>query len=179
MVAVDVGQHVVGVVVQAFLQALGAELGDGMRRYLDFQVGADVLDFGVEILHQQDDPQVSVLQLVLVPGILADATGVPALASEVNDGAGFVEEAHDFRADQPAIELADGIDAAGEDPDAGQINNLSVIRMNKDTTRREGESIQTNTDKILDFHSFNFLKLTTIDRFEIGLSDVLQGRQRA
>ncbi|MDG9760965.1 hypothetical protein N7365_23025 [Pseudomonas sediminis] len=51
--------------------------------------------------------------------------------------------------------------------------------MNKDTTRRGRESIQTNTDKILDFHSFNFLKLTTIDRFEIGLSDVLQGRQRA
>jgi len=103
---------------------------------------------------------------------------VPALASEVNDGAGLVEEAHDFRADQAAIQLADGIDAAGQDSNAGQINDLSVIRMNKDTTRRGGESIQTNTDKILDFHSFNFLKLTTIDRFEIGLSDVLQGRQR-
>ena len=86
---------------------------------------ADVLDFGVEVLHQQDDPQVSILELVLVAGILADATRVPTLASEIDDGAGLVEQAHDFRADQAAIELADGINATAQQADFREVMNLA------------------------------------------------------
>lgn len=95
---------------------------------------ADVLQLGVEILHQQDDAQVSVLQLVLIAGILADSTRVPTLASEVNDGAGLFEKAHDFRTDQTTVQLADGIDATGQDFGLGQIDDFSSTRINENSS---------------------------------------------
>ena len=135
LVALNVGQHVAGVVVQALLQALGAELIDGMRRHLYFQVGTDVLDFGVEVFDQQDDAKVCVLQLVLIARVLADTTRVPTLASEIDDGPRLLEQAHDFRADQSAIELADCIDAAGQDFGLRQIDDFSSTRINENSSK--------------------------------------------
>ena len=107
-----------------------------MGRHLDFQVWADVLDFGVEVLHQQHEPQVSVLQLVLVARVTANPAGVPALTGEIDNGARLVEQAQDVRAQQALVELANGIDATAEQANGRQIDKAGLADVQEQAAMR-------------------------------------------
>lgn len=114
---------------------------------------ADVLQLGVEVLHQQDEPEISILELVLVARILADPSGMPALSREVDNGAGLVKQPHQLGADQAAVELADGIDAATQQAYPAQIDNLSRTRVNEDSAFGAVLSVEVEAGEVFDAHA--------------------------
>ena len=82
---------------------------------------ADVLELGVEVFDEQDEAKVSVLKLVLVARVPANTTGMPELSGKLDHRSRLLEQRHDFRADQSAIELTDRIDTATQQPNACQV----------------------------------------------------------
>src|SRR5690606_38481743 len=92
------------------------------------------VQLGVEVLDEQDEAEVGVLQLVLVAGVLADSSGVPTLPSEIDNGARLLEQHHDFGADQPPVELADGIHATPQKADMAQIDKPDFARVDEKPT---------------------------------------------
>src|SRR5690606_6015727 len=134
LVALDVHQDVGGVVVEALLQTLRAQNVDGMGRHLDLEVRADHVRLGVEVLDQKDEAQIDMLELVLVARILADTPGMPALPGEIDNGAGILEQLHDFGPDQSPIELANRIHPTPQQADMAQVDKPDLGRVDKHPT---------------------------------------------
>jgi len=129
LVAFAVCHHGGSVVIHAFLEPFRRQRVNGVRRHFDFQVWADLLQLGVEVLDQQHEPEVGVLQLVLVARVPAHTPRVPDFPGELDHRARFLEQRHDFGPDQPAIQLADRIDAAAQQTDLGQIDDCRRARI--------------------------------------------------
>ncbi|MCY1539438.1 hypothetical protein D9M68_750250 [compost metagenome] len=115
-------------------------------------MGAEAVHLHVEVLHQQDEAEVGVLELVLVARVLAHAPGMPALTGEIHDGAGVVEEFDHARTDQPTVELADGIHATAEQSDVAQIDHSHGVCVEEDTPLRVFIEQRINSQQVLRLH---------------------------
>src|SRR5690606_17887211 len=94
---------------------------------------ADLFELRVEVLDQQHEAKISVLQLVLVARVPAHSPRVPDLPGELDHRARLLEQRHDLAADQPAVQLADRIDAAAQQTDLGQIDDCRRARIYEQT----------------------------------------------
>ncbi|MNZ93436.1 hypothetical protein D3C78_1125020 [compost metagenome] len=55
-----------------------------VRRHLNFQMRASLVLGNVEILHQEDQPEVGILQFELITRVTANAASVPGMAGILN-----------------------------------------------------------------------------------------------
>ncbi|MNR07710.1 hypothetical protein D3C85_1238400 [compost metagenome] len=66
--------------VQEHLELFRSFLVDQVRRHLDFQMRTSLVLGDVEILHQEDQPEVGILQFELIARVAAHAASVPSVA---------------------------------------------------------------------------------------------------
>ncbi|MCY1297338.1 hypothetical protein D9M70_467740 [compost metagenome] len=136
LVHLHMGEQLLGVVIHPCLEAFRAQGVYGVRGHLDLHVRADGIHLGVEVLHQEHKPEVRILELVLVAGVFADSPGVPTLPREIDDGARVVEQLDHTRADQPTVELADGIHATAQQTHLAQIDQAHGVRIEEQAPLR-------------------------------------------
>ncbi|MDT4870901.1 hypothetical protein FQZ97_1060000 [compost metagenome] len=103
-----------------------------MRADLDLQVRTDHVGLHVEVLQQQDEAQVSVLQLVLVAGIPAHAPGMPLVPGKADEAA-VLEQGQDLGADHAPVQLAHGIHAAAQQADLRQVGQAGRLLVEEQT----------------------------------------------
>ncbi|MNJ49259.1 hypothetical protein D3C77_444780 [compost metagenome] len=113
------------------MQPLRRQRVNGVGRHLNFQVRADLLQLRVEVLDQQHEAEIGVLQLVLVARVAAHPARMPDFPGELDHRARLLEQRHDLGADQPAIQLADRIDAATQQTNLRQIGHRRRARIDK------------------------------------------------
>jgi len=96
---------------------------DSVGADFDLHVGADYIDLHVEVLQQQDEAKVGVLQLELVAGVTANASGVPLVTGELYE-ARFFHQGEHIRTDAAPVELANGIDATAQQTHSGKVGHF-------------------------------------------------------
>jgi len=92
---------------------------------------------------------------------------VPELPGELDHDARFLEQRHDFRADQPSVQLADRIDAATQQPNARQVSQLGRMAIEEQSPGWGFLEVLINTNLVFNAHSL-LLQIATNRHCSVG-----------